>query len=425
MKDINILSLFGISVEQLEKYEQIDSSIDSVTFLVRKSREDNACPKCGSVSLKIKDYKLKTYQYLSHTGIKVKIIFEHRRYYCPDCNSSFMEKNPFIRNNNYKVSPNKILEVINYLKDGLPISLISKYAFISVSSVNRILDNIVKVKRRAMPEIISIDEFCSFNSDIESKYACMMIDYVRGCIIDILPSRRSDWLNQYLESIPINEINNIKYIVLDMYRPYCDCFKKYNRNITFVIDPFHYISYVTNAIERVRIKVMKKFLVNEPEYKALKKYRKLLLTKYEPDSYQKLKRVQIWGDKRMYDSDILFQVLSIDYDIEEAYYLGHSFLSKLDSLNYESFKKFFALTIERFQNSKLADFRKVGDTFNNWKEEICNSYLLIDNGKRLSNGRIEGRNNKIKTLKKISYGLTNFDHLRKRIFLIFEKNPTK
>jgi transposase len=425
MKDINILSLFGISVEQLEKYEQIDSSIDSVTFLVRKSREDNACPKCGSVSLKIKDYKLKTYQYLSHTGIKVKIIFEHRRYYCPDCNSSFMEKNPFIRNNNYKVSPNKILEVINYLKDGLPISLISKYAFISVSSVNRILDNIVKVKRRAMPEIISIDEFCSFNSDIESKYACMMIDYVRGCIIDILPSRRSDWLNQYLESIPINEINNIKYIVLDMYRPYCDCFKKYNRNITFVIDPFHYISYVTNAIERVRIKVMKKFLVNEPEYKALKKYRKLLLTKYEPDSYQKLKRVQIWGDKRMYDSDILFQVLSIDHDIEEAYYLGHSFLSKLDSLNYESFKKFFALTIERFQNSKLADFRKVGDTFNNWKEEICNSYLLIDNGKRLSNGRIEGRNNKIKTLKKISYGLTNFDHLRKRIFLIFEKNPTK
>src|SRR5574344_338275 len=422
MKDINILSLFGISVEQLEKYEQIDSSIDSVTFLVRKSREDNACPKCGSVSLKIKDYKLKTYQYLSHTGIKVKIIFEHRRYYCPDCNSSFMEKNPFIRNNNYKVSPNKILEVINYLKDGLPISLISKYAFISVSSVNRILDNIVKVKRRAMPEIISIDEFCSFNSDIESKYACMMIDYVRGCIIDILPSRRSDWLNQYLESIPINEINNIKYIVLDMYRPYCDCFKKYNRNITFVIDPFHYISYVTNAIERVRIKVMKKFLVNEPEYKALKKYRKLLLTKYEPDSYQKLKRVQIWGDKRMYDSDILFQVLSIDHDIEEAYYLGHSFLSKLDSLNYESFKKFFALTIERFQNSKLADFRKVGDTFNNWKEEICNSYLLIDNGKRLSNGRIEGRNNKIKTLKKISYGLTNFDHLRKRIFLIFEKN---
>lgn len=127
----------------------------------------------------------------------------------------------------------------------------------------------------------------------------------------------------------------------------------------------------------------------------------------------------------MYDSDILFQVLSFDHDIEEAYYLGHSFLSKLDSLNYESFKKFFALTIERFQNSKLADFRKVGDTFNNWKEEICNSYLLVDDGKRLSNGRIEGRNNKIKTLKKISYGLTNFDHLRKRIFLMFEKNPMK
>lgn len=42
---------------------------------------------------------------------------------------------------------------------------------------------------------------------------------------------------------------------------------------------------------------MKKFLIDDPEYKLLKRYRKLLITKYEPDSYRKLKRIQIWGDK--------------------------------------------------------------------------------------------------------------------------------
>ena len=425
MTDINILSLFGISVEQLEKYEQTDSSQDSVTFLIRKARDLSYCPNCGSIHIKTKDYKRKTYSFFSHTGIRVNILYEHRRYICDDCHRSFMEKNPIIRTNNYKISPHKILEVVNYLKDGLPVTLISKYSFISVSSINHLLDKVIKVKRRPMPEIISVDEFCSFNSDVESKYACLLIDYKRGCIIDVLPSRRSDWLCQYLNSIPFEEMKNIKYIVMDMYKPYKDSFSRFNKNITFVVDPFHYISYVTDAIERVRVRIMKKFLTTDYEYKLLKGYRRLLLTKYEPDSYRKLRRIQILGDKRMYNSDILVQILLIDEEIKEAYELGHEFLKQLDKMDYKTFCQFLKTTIERFKKSNLKEFRKVGETYENWSQEICNSYLLIDDGKRLSNGKIEGMNNKVKTLKKTCYGLTNFDHLRKRVFLYFEKDPIK
>ena len=212
---------------------------------------------------------------------------------------------------------------------------------------------------------------------------------------------------------------------MDMYKPYKDCFRRFNKNIVFVVDPFHYVSYVVDAIERVRVRIMKNYLPSEIEYKLLKRYRRLLLTKYEPDSYRKLRRIQICGDKRMYNSDLLLQILLIDKDIEEAYSLGHGFLKRLDSLNYDSFCDFLALTIERFKASRLKEFNKVGETFDNWRTEICNSFLPIDNGKRLSNARIEGRNNKIKTLKKVCYGLTNFEHLRKRVFLIFEKDPTK
>ena len=41
---------------------------------------------------------------------------------------------------------------------------------------------------------------------------------------------------------------------------------------------------------------------------------------------------------------------------------------------------------------------------------------------RLNNSLSEGFNNKVKTLKKACYGLSNFKHLRKRIFLIFDKS---
>lgn len=425
MKDINILSLFGIELSELEKYDQVDGSDDSVTFLIRKTKNLLACPNCGCYPTTVKDYRLKRYEFLSHNGIKIIIFFEHRRYVCKACGKTFFETNPFIKNHNYKINPQKIIQVINYLKDGLPATLISKYSFISVSSVNLILDKVVRVKRRGMPNILSIDEFCSFNSAIESKYACLLIDYQRGCVVDVLPSRRSDWLCQYLTNIGYYELKNIQYIVMDMYRPYMDSFKKFNKNIEFIIDPFHYISYVTDAIDKVRLRIMKKFLIDDPEYKLLKRYRKLLLTKYEPDSYRKLKRIQIWGDKRMYNSDILYAILSVDKDMEEAYFLGHQFLKELDYMNYAKFHEFLANTIARYKMSNLKEFRKVGETFENWRHEIENSYLLIDNGKRVTNAKIEGRNNKIKTLKKVCYGLTNFDHLRKRVFLIFEKDPMK
>ena len=51
--------------------------------------------------------------------------------------------------------------------------------------------------------------------------------------------------------------------------------------------------------------------------------------------------------------------------------------------------------------------------FYNWKTEIAN---IID--ERISNGFIEGSNNKIKVLKRISYGVRNIDRFRNRILYL-------
>ncbi|WP_272881147.1 transposase [Phascolarctobacterium succinatutens] len=51
--------------------------------------------------------------------------------------------------------------------------------------------------------------------------------------------------------------------------------------------------------------------------------------------------------------------------------------------------------------------------FYNWKTEIAN---IID--ERISNGFIEGSNNKIKALKRISYGIRNIDRFRNRILYL-------
>ena len=61
----------------------------------------------------------------------------------------------------------------------------------------------------------------------------------------------------------------------------------------------------------------------------------------------------------------------------------------------------------------LPEFQHCITTFSNWKTEIAN---II--GERVSNGFIEGSNNKIKVLKRISYGVRNFNRFRNRILYL-------
>ncbi len=56
-----------------------------------------------------------------------------------------------------------------------------------------------------------------------------------------------------------------------------------------------------------------------------------------------------------------------------------------------------------------------------WKDEIKNSFIRYQ-GKRLSNGPIEGANSRIKTILKSANGYTNFNRLRNRIMYSLNKD---
>jgi len=202
-------------------------------------------------------------------------------------------------------------------------------------------------------------------------------------------------------------------------------FKKWCPNCTVAIDPFHYVRYVVRAIEAARIKAMGKFDKKSVAYKILKKHRRLLLSKEDPNRFHELINVRPLNAE-MTRSELIQTMLSFDEALKEGYELGHSFLANLDTMDFDSFGRFLQLTIERFKFSSIEEFRDVGNTFSNWRDEIRNSYIVVPGFGRLNNSVSEGSVNKIKTLKKVSYGITNFDHLRKRIFLIFgSRHPRK
>lgn len=421
MSDSLILASYGIDVTDLEIYEILDESDRDISIRIRLRRAVVPCQHCGCLSdNKIKDYKHKKYRLVNPNGKTIIVNYEQRRYVC-SCGKSFLEKNPFICNHNYKVDSKTIALVTHYLKKSISIKDISEFVGISSSSIFNIIDRYIRISGKQLPEILSIDEFLGFNRDSSSvgKYPCLLVDVKTHKIIDVLRSRRKVWLEEYFSKKNLSELRKVKYVVIDMHQPYKDVFQKYIPWAVIAIDKFHYVRYVTEAIDLVRRKVMERFDDFEAEYKLLKNYRYLLLKKEKP--FRRKKKYISYLDKYLNKAELLEEILSIDDELRKAFTIGHNFLSALNKVTLDRAPEFIKMTISIFSISGIKQFEEVANTYSNWQQEIINSFIVTRDGYHLTNGPIEGMNNKVKTIKKLSYGVTNFNHLRLRILLSFEK----
>ena len=124
------------------------------------------------------------------------------------------------------------------------------------------------------------------------------------------------------------------------------------------------------------------------------------------------------------EKKIVELMTSYSADLKIAYDFLHSFMVSYKKRNYETAKVKLKSLIDflNFHN-EISELYDLGKRLTNWQKEIENSFLLVD-GKTINNAICEGINRKMKSLKNISFGITNFDHLRKRIFLIYKNfNP--
>ena len=69
--------------------------------------------------------------------------------------------------------------------------------------------------------------------------------------------------------------------------------------------------------------------------------------------------------------------------------------------------------VKRNLESDIPELKNCAKTYFNWITEIRNSLEVP-----YSNGPMEGFNNKIKTLKRISFGFRNFTNFKARILLM-------
>ncbi|WP_211221963.1 transposase, partial [Lacticigenium naphthae] len=120
---------------------------------------------------------------------------------------------------------------------------------------------------------------------------------------------------------------------------------------------------------------------------------------------------------RLYDGQVTEKMmvnylLSIDDQFQWVYDLINDLKWHLFTGNYEEFVD----QLERSKERPLKRYvRTTFQTIEKYLDAIENSCTYT-----LSNGHLEGMNNKIKTMKRSGYGYRNFAHLRARVFISFK-----
>ena len=385
----NLLDLKELNVKSVKNFK------NSVEIYAELSKSEHICPCCGSLTSKIHDHYTQPIKDIPVQFKPTTIFLRKTRYECKSCGKIFYPQNNFIAKYKRK-SKRLVYFIVAQLKNNIAASTIAKNVNIDAGFISKMLPYL-SITNTTLPRVLCIDEFKG-NSG-QYKYQVALLDGETHKIVDILECRHKYFLCDYFKKFPKEQLDNVKYLVTDLWESYKDIGITYFRKAKIVADHFHWARYVCIALDKIRIEVQSN--LPRAERKYFKHSRYLLLTrrcKLKENRYDELENILINYSEN----------LRIAYREKEC--LLDIIHSKASS---DIRKKLFSEWVIRNLESSIPQLVECAKTFQHWAYEIKNSLEVP-----YSNGPIEGTNNKIKALKRTTFGMTNFENFKARIMLL-------
>lgn len=422
-----IINLFNIELEKIKKIDSIVQSDGSIIVKITLVPEEIKCKFCKN-KMNIHDYTQRKLTHSTFVNRKCTIYYCQRRYICKECEITFKEKNPFT-----KTTENLTIETkVNVLKDlkyvNETYTSVARRYNLSITQVQRIFDKHVKIVRKQLPEVLSIDEHYFPESTYDSLYCCLLMDFKTGILIDVLPDRKKDYLISYFSNIKnktlnyengTSELNNVKFISMDLYEPYRSIAKTYFPHAIICADQFHVLKHLNEGFRKVRIKCRRNTKDENMQY-LLVKFKFIFNHNFNLDNEPKMnKRFNRYMNYR----DIIEMLFTHFPELKKAYELKESYMTFNDTSNTENAKERLADQIKKFADSNVKEYDEFYNLMINWNREIINSFSIV-NDRRINNSYIESRNSLLEKLIYNANGFKNYKRTRNRILYCINKKDT-
>ena len=359
---------------------------DQLHIHLELPRAAHTCPVCGATTDRIHDYRTQTIKDVP-LARDTFLHLRKRRYRCA-CGKRFFEKNTFLPRY-YRVTSRLVTEILFSFKKLIPATEIGSRFNVSAVTAMRYF-SLFNKKLTKLPEVISLDEFKGNSGG--QKYNSIVADPQNKEVLDILPNRYKNDLITYFSQFPNRK--QVKYFVCDMNPHFRQVAKTCFPKSKIVADRYHVIRQVYWAMERVRKNEQNH--LSERFRKYFKKSRYLLSRPPEKLTDEEMSRLAL-----------MFEIAP---RLADAYRLKNDFLTVIRTKSSHEGRQKLLDWLFAVEVMDIPEFHDCTKAYRNWFNEILNSMDVP-----WSNGFIEGCNNKIKVLKRVCFGMRNFNNFRKRI----------
>ena len=452
--DISKVLMISDPDAKVTEFIKDDESMSDYVFM-EKREKIMYCPDCGARMFS-KGIRTKKINHPAlQTGYKLAIVLTVRKWYCRKCGRYDHDHYSFVEDGkrNSILTPFLILEKFRDLE--VTARHVAKELNVSDTYVFEEFMMRVNLPRLPFSEIISVDEV-HMKFDKDNLYAIVIMDFISGQIIDILPNRHKETYDEYFLHITLEERMNVKVIISDIYKPYLLFPMNYFPDSRSIIDSFHVLSLILSKIKKYIAGVKRRYqerddkirqernYKNNSSWKTMKKSREVkLLENYDwfmlknyddidfSPYYRHIRGVAYWFNPR--ETEKAFMELDPNFgeirDLKERYVrFNRSHINDVKGAEQE-LREIIAI----YQNSRFAMFRDIAVTLKKHIPAIAESFTYIaanekyeENAellRRLSNSPIEGFNVNPKNLKRLSRGVSNYEYTRNRILWATRENP--
>jgi len=401
LQDITkILDLQGVSVTKID----VDAP-GEVRIWLKPTNYKQKCPCCASRQT-IRNGK-DGYRQIRHLPMCDKIcilIVPKIRLKCKSCEATFAYTYDFVAG---KQRYTKAFKAFIYeLSIGSTVQHTAEITKTPYSTAEQFFKEIVQslapvteayAQKRAQKSaklILGIDDFAirkghNYNTGIHD---------LRGeSLLCVIEGRTLPELKAYMSKNPQIAALDPFAIVMDLARGYHSFSAEYFPNAIRVADRFHVNKYIIEALNEVRRRVGKNLA---PKARlSLNRHKHLLNKRKDTLSQEQHKQLK--------------SLLGFSDDLKAVYNLKEQLADWYDcSPNYPSASASFQLWLKKGRDLGIPEVIDALKTFQNWQPEILNYHLC-----RFTNGIVEGRNGKIKSLQRRRFFAQNRTYYESLIIL--------
>lgn len=355
-------------------------------------------PRCGECRVPRPGYdrrEVRLWRHLSFGVFRLWLRYAPRRVDCPQCGVVGEQVPWAARGSRFTEAFEELAAYLAQITDKTTVTKLLGITWRSVGAiVNRVVERRLAASRFDDLRFIGIDEF-SYRK--RHRYVTVVVDHAEGRIVWARKGRSAETLAAFFKELGEAGRAKILAVTMDMAGGYLKAVQDLLPEAVVVFDRFHAQRLVGDAVDEVRREEVRR-LEGADEVKFIKKSRYALLR----NPWNMTKR----------DSERLSVIQKKNARLYRAYLLKESFARALDYKQPKRARDALDEWLAWASRSKLKPFVKVARTVRKYAEGIL-AYVAC----RLTNGLVEGTNNRLRMIARRAYGFHSAAALIAMMFL--------